>query len=117
MEQQGTIEGYTKAFWSGVTTLELAKKIVWSIDNDIIGLHHVTNGIPINKYELLMLFKKVTNKEVSILAVEGRVTNKTLQDTRQLFDDPIPSYENMLIEMVSFIKANPDLYKHRYFLG
>ena len=110
MSQQGTITGFTKALWSGVTTLELAKAVEWAIDNDIKGLYQVTNRTPINKYELLMLFKKLTNKAIEIEAVEGRVTNKTLLDTRQKLSQPIPSYEDMLREMVNFMRAHPDLY-------
>lgn len=110
MSQQGTITGFTEALWSGVTTLELAKAVEWAIDNDIKGLYQVTNGTPINKYELLMLFKKITNKAIEIEAVEGRVTNKTLLDTRQELSHPIPSYEDMLREMVNFMRAHPDLY-------
>ncbi|MFT6905632.1 MAG: dTDP-4-dehydrorhamnose reductase [Oleiphilaceae bacterium] len=110
MRQQGSIKGFTKSLWSGVTTVELAKAVEWAIDNDIQGLYHVTNGISINKYELLMLFKKMTNKNIEIKAVDGRVTNKTLCDTRQELDEPVPSYEDMIHEMVSFIKAHPELY-------
>jgi dTDP-4-dehydrorhamnose reductase len=110
MRQQGAIKGFTKSLWSGVTTVELAKTVEWAIDNDIQGLYQVTNGIPINKYELLMLFKKITNKNIEIEAVEGRVTNKTLVDTRQELNDPVPGYEDMLREMISFIKAHPELY-------
>jgi dTDP-4-dehydrorhamnose reductase len=110
MRQQSAIKGFTKTLWSGVTTLELAKAVEWAIDYDIQGLYQVTNGIPINKYELLMLFKKITNKNIEIEAVEGRVTNKTLVDTRQELNDPVPGYEDMLREMVSFIKAHPELY-------
>ena len=31
MNQSGVIEGFTKAIWSGVTTIELAKAIKWFI--------------------------------------------------------------------------------------
>ena len=112
MKQQGIIKGYSKSLWSGVTTLELAKRVLWAIDYDIKGLYHITNGIPINKYELLMLFKKLTNKAINIEKVEGRVTDKTLLDTRQELKEPIPDYETMLRDMISFIRARPDLYKH-----
>jgi len=110
MSQQGSIKGYTKALWSGVTTLELAKAVEWAIEHSISGLYHVTNGKPINKYELLMLFKKYTKKDIQIEAVAGRVTNKTLVDTRQELDAIIPDYDDMVRDMVGFMKAHPDLY-------
>ena len=62
MNQQGDISGFTKAIWSGVTTIELAKVVKWSIDNDITGLYHVTNNTSISKYELLKIISKVYKK-------------------------------------------------------
>ena len=110
MRQQGSIKGYTKALWSGVTTLELAKAVEWAIERDISGLYHVTNNKPINKYELLMLFRKHTGKEIHIEAVDGRITDKTLLDTRKELDDAIPDYDDMVRDMVGFMKDHADLY-------
>ena len=116
MRQEGSIQGYTESVWSGVSTLELAKAVEWVIENDISGLYHVTNGQAINKYELLMLFKKYTQKDIFIAAVEGRVTDKSLIDTRQEREEAIPDYDLMIGDMARFIKRNTNLYAH-YQLG
>jgi len=113
MLQEGKIKGFTKSFWSGVTTLELAKAVEWAIDKDIQGLYHITNGVPINKYELLMLFKKHTKKQIEIESVEGKVTNKSFLDTRKDVNYAVPSYEEMIREMVDGIKSQGSLY-HQY---
>jgi len=110
MMQEGKIKGFTKSFWSGVTTLELAKAVEWAIDKDIQGLYHITNGVPINKYELLMLFKKHTKKQIEIESVEGKVTNKSFLDTRKDVNYAVPSYEEMIREMVGGIKSQGSLY-------
>lgn len=110
MQQQRTIQGYTKSLWSGVTTLELAKAVVWAIDSDIHGLYHVTNGQSINKHELLLLFKKYTNKAIEIDKVDGRKTDKSFIDTQQQRDYVIPSYDIMIAEMVNQIRTHPELY-------
>lgn len=117
MSQEGSIKGFAKSYWSGVTTLELAKAIEWAIEKDIQGLYHITNGIPINKYELLMLFKKYTNKEIEIEKVKGRVTDKSFLDTRKEIDYKIPSYEKMIGEMTDFIKHHRALYKQYTIIG
>lgn len=117
MSQEGSIKGFAKSYWSGVTTLELAKAIEWAIEKDIQGLYHITNGIPINKYELLMLFKKYTNKEIKIEKVKGRVTDKSFLDTRKEIDYKIPSYEKMISEMTDFIKHHRALYKQYTIIG
>ena len=111
MSQEGRIKGFTKSYWSGVTSLELAKAVEWVIEEDIQGLYHITNGIPINKYELLMLFKKYTNKEIEIESIEGKVSDKSFLDTRKDISYAVPGYEKMISEMVHFMKYRRTLYK------
>ncbi|SVC77075.1 uncharacterized protein METZ01_LOCUS329929, partial [marine metagenome] len=106
MNQSGVIEGFTKAIWSGVTTIELAKAIKWFINNNTIGLYQLTNGIPIKKYDLLHLFKKYTNKNIEIAKVDGIFTNKSFVDTRQEMNYQLPTYDEMIRDMVSLIKNN-----------
>ena len=112
MNQSGIIDGFTKAIWSGVTTIELAKAIKWFIENNTTGLYHLTNGIPINKYDLLHLFKKYTNKNIEILKVEGIATNKSFIDTRKEINYLLPTYNQMISDMVTLIKNNRTLYGH-----
>ena len=110
MNQQGDISGFTKAIWSGVTTMELAKVVQWSIDNDISGLYHVTNNTSISKCDLLKLFQKHTNKGINIKPVEGNNVDKSFIDTRLLMNYQIPSYDEMISDMVSLIVNNKTLY-------
>lgn len=111
MMQKGVINGFTKAIWSGVTTLELAKAVKWAIERDIKGLYHITNNTPINKFELLTLFKKYTKKEITIEAVDGRDVDKSFIDTRKEIDYKIPEYEVMVKEMVELIRSKKELYR------
>ena len=110
MNQQGDITGFTRAIWSGVTTLELAKAIKRSIDSDITGLYHVTNNSSINKYELLKLFQKYVKKDIDTKPVDGKNVDKSFIDTRLLMNYKIPSYDEMISDMVSLIVNNRALY-------
>ena len=110
MGQSGEISGYTKAIWSGVTTTELAKAVKWSIDHHITGLYHVTNNSSISKYDLLQLFQKYTKKDINIKPFSGKDVNKSFIDTRLLMDYEIPSYDQMISDMVSLIANNRPLY-------
>lgn len=103
MAQSGDISGYTKSIWSGVTTIELARAVEWSIRENITGLYHITNNSSINKYDLLKLFQKYTGKDINISAIDGNETDKSFIDTRQILDYKIPSYEEMIAEMVELI--------------
>ena len=110
MNQSGTINGFTKATWSGVTTIELAKAVMWAIDNKITGLYHVTNNSPICKYDLLQLFKKYTKKNIEIVPVDGKEVNKDFIDTRKQINYEIPSYDQMVSDMMNVIRSNRFLY-------
>ena len=110
MGQSGEIPGYTKAIWSGVTTTELAKAVKWSIDHHITGLYHVTNNSSISKHDLLQLFQKYTKKDINIKPFSGKDANKSFIDTRLLMDYKIPSYDQMIFDMVSLIADNRPLY-------
>ena len=52
MQQKGVISGYTQAFWSGITTIELAKVIHQAILQDIKGLLIVAGNPKIDKFSL-----------------------------------------------------------------
>ena len=106
MNQKGTINGFTKAIWSGVTTLELAKAVKWAIQNNITGLYHITNNTSINKYDLLNLFKKYTKKEIVINDIEGKNIDKSFIDTRKEINYIIPSYDEMVENMINLIRNN-----------
>jgi len=110
MSQKGKINGYVKSIWSGVTTIELAKAVKRAIDNGTTGLYHITNGIPVTKYDLLNLFRKYAGRSVEIVPVDGIVSDKSFIDSRKEFDYVIPSYETMVKEMFEFINAHPEIY-------
>jgi dTDP-4-dehydrorhamnose reductase len=117
MRQSGTIKGFTKAIWSGVTTLELAKAVEWAIKENITGLYQITNGVPINKYEILVLIKKYTKRKIEIEMDDGYFTDKSFIDTREEKNYCIPDYDTMIKEMVEFMKVNFHLYSSLYSIG
>jgi len=116
MSQSGEISGYTKAIWSGVTSIELAKAVKWSIDKNITGLYHITNNSSISKYNLLKLLKKYTKKNIIIKPYDCKDVDKSFIDTRLLLDYEIPSYERMVSDMVDLILKNRSLYS-QYKIG
>ncbi|MGW8184827.1 MAG: dTDP-4-dehydrorhamnose reductase family protein [Candidatus Moraniibacteriota bacterium] len=111
MKQSGEVKGFNNVIWSGITTLELAKSIEKSFTFDIAGLYHLVNNQKINKYDLLLLFKKWMKKEIEVLKDDGYVSDKSLINTRTDFDFEIPSYEKMVEEMSIWINNDKDKYK------
>lgn len=111
MSQSAEVNGFTKAVWSGVTTLMLAKVVDWAIENKTTGLYHVTNNKSIDKYSLLSLIKKHTRKDISINPVDGKKINKSFIDTRNELDFIIPDYEIMVKDLVNMMQQNKEIYK------
>mgnify|MGYP003586559201 CR=1 FL=1 len=115
MKQNGTINGYSKAIWTGVTTLTLAKAIEQSLDEDVAGLVNLVNNTSINKFELLCLFNKYfRSSELCIVPSEAVYVDKSLVRTRMDFSFIVPSYEQMMVEMAEWVNANKSLYPHYF---
>jgi len=112
MNQSDDILGFTNALWSGVSSLELAKAVHWSINEDITGLYHITNNTYISKYEILKLFKKHTRKHIKITPVDRNNLNKSFKDTRMIIDYDIPSYDQMIFDMVREVEKQKSIYPH-----
>jgi dTDP-4-dehydrorhamnose reductase len=112
MNQDNTINGYSKSIWSGITTIELAKCLKIMIDNNITGLYHLTNGNPISKLDLLSILNKYRINPLHIEQIDGVVTNKSFIDSRNELKYTIPDYHTMIFDMFTHIKNNENLYKH-----
>ncbi|XOK60433.1 dTDP-4-dehydrorhamnose reductase family protein [Paenibacillus elgii] len=113
MKQKGEINGFTKAIWNGVTTIELSKAIVAAIKQNLTGLYHLTPQKNINKYDLLQLFKKeFAKQDVEIIPFDDFVVDKTLINTRSDFDYQIPPYHEMIHEMALWVKKYKGMYQY-----
>ena len=95
MHQCGEINGFRTAIWGGVTTLELAKAIDFSLDNGIVGLIHLSNGVGISKFDLLNLFKEIWGKDTVIKPYDGNEVDKSIEKSLRL-DYEVPSYRQMM---------------------
>lgn len=112
--QKGTIKGYTKTYWSGVTTLELAKIADHCIRHGVSGLVNLAMREKISKYDLLGLFKDIWGRDdVAIEREDGAVCDKSLLSSRRdlKFQFP-PSYPAMLTELRHFMNKHRDWYRH-----
>lgn len=111
MKQQGTINGYSGAIWTGVTTLTLAKAMEQAILENLCGLYNLVNNESISKYELLLLFNKYfRNNELTINGNDTLKLDKSLRRKRNDFSFDVPSYEQMVKEMCDWVNTHSDLY-------
>lgn len=111
--QTGVINGYQKALWDGITTIELAKGIDDAITQNLTGLYHLVPDTNISKYDLLQLFVRVFDRtDITVNPETTTISDKTLINTRTDFSHTIPTYEVMLTEMKTWIKDHQGLYEH-----
>lgn len=83
LAQQGKVNGYRKAIFSGLPTVELARVIRdFVLPNPALaGLFHVA-AEPINKYELLKLIATVYDKNIRIEPDDRLVIDRSLNADR-----------------------------------
>ena len=113
MNQKNEVNGFSQAFWSGITTVELAKVIHNAIVENIAGLVVVAGKNKIDKYSLLKLFNKVFKNEGLIVHENTDYkVDKSLHSIRKDFNYQVSDYESMLLEMKQWIDGNNYSYYH-----
>jgi len=113
MKQEGKISGYTNAFWTGVTTIELAKAVVAAIEQGAQGLQHLVYGEKISKYDLIDLFRVVFKRNnLEIEKFNDYYVDKSLIKNDSDFNYNVPPYKVMIEEMGKWILDHRYLYNY-----
>lgn len=83
LAQEGSVKGFTRAIFSGLPTVEIARLIRDHVipHPDLHGLYHVS-AEPINKFDLLTLVANRYGKSIDILPDETYVIDRSLDSTR-----------------------------------
>jgi len=112
LKSNSRVAGYSNVFWSGVTTLELARFVRELLVKDIHGLYHLTNNNRISKYELLLMLSRVINKNIEIIPIENPVHDRSFINTRRDLKYTVNSYKDMIDDVCIWINNNRKLYQH-----
>jgi len=90
--------GFENHIWSGITTLEWCKSIEALLEKNERGLHHISSE-SISKMDLLLLFRNVFKKDISIIG-----SKDSLDIDRTLLDSSIKvcNIKDQLIELKNF---------------
>jgi dTDP-4-dehydrorhamnose reductase len=104
LSQSGTVKGFTRAIYTGFTTLEMSRitEMLLLTYPDAHGVYQVSSE-PINKYELLLLFREKLNKEIEIVPDESFVCDRSLDSARfrSEFHYTPPTWSTMIEELAS----------------
>ncbi len=113
MKQTGPVNGFTRAMWTGQTTLQLAKTMEKAAEMKASGLYNTVPDCSISKHDLLLLFNRyLRDGKIEIIPSDSFVADKSLKRTRFDFPYLIPDYETMVREMADFTKKHKSLYPH-----
>ena len=100
---KGTVHGYRKTIFSGLTTYAMAEIIEILIEKHsaVRGLYNVSSE-PINKYDLLIRFKEALNLDIEVIPDDYVVKDMSLDSTkfRKLTDIYIPTWDEMIEDLV-----------------
>lgn len=105
------LKGYSQAFWSGITTIELVKVIKWVIEDNVFGLKQIAPNNKINKYDLLNLFNEIfRDNNIHIIEDSHYKVDKSLVSINTDFIYNVPDYKIMLLEMKRWIETESIYY-------
>ncbi|MBI5296376.1 MAG: SDR family oxidoreductase [Chloroflexi bacterium] len=104
LAQQGRINGYRKAIYTGFTTHEISRIILNHVipHPELSGLYHVSSE-PISKYDLLNIAREEFGKSIEIMSDDEFDCDRSLDSTRfrQATGYQPPSWQEMIAEMAS----------------
>lgn len=101
MRQDEKISGYSNVYWSGITTLELAKAIysIIEFNPELTGIYQLALSHKISKYTLLKLISKVWNKKITIKKNRDKICDKSLINSSTPIKNYIlPLYYKLMLE-------------------
>lgn len=109
LRQREEVRGYTRATYTGFTTLEMARIVarVLSAPDELGGVYQVSSH-PISKFELLRQLNEALGGERKIEPYSAFFCDRSLISTRfrRLFDYEPPEWSAMIMELANQIRES-----------
>tara|TARA_B100001057_G_scaffold228076_1_gene228361 strand:- start:2309 stop:3157 length:849 start_codon:yes stop_codon:yes gene_type:complete len=110
LSQSNSTRGYTNAFFSGLTSLELSKIIFkfFIKKNNLYNLVLHVGGFKISKYNLLIIIKKIFKKKINIVRFKDFKIDRSLNSKKfqNLTKYKIKSWTILVKELKAFMLKN-----------
>ena len=110
LRQNGEVNGFTDAIWTGVTTIEFARVIEKLLLQKAHGLFQCAPDTSISKYELLKVFEKYFPNNRKVIPISKSRLDKSLIPFMGDYKVEIPDYDTMVADMLSWIKNHKKIY-------
>lgn len=114
LRQQGQVNGFANAIWTGVTTEEYAREIELLLIQGKHGVFQSTPSLSISKYELLKLFEKHFPHGREVLRIDNQRVDKSLVQDFGDADIVVPSYDKMVADVRHWVQSHRELYPKYY---
>ena len=102
LSKSGTVNGFTKAIYTGFTTLEMSRIIENMLVNhpEACGVYQVSSD-PITKYDLLLLFREKLGHKIEIIPDASFTCDRSLDSSRfrKEFLYTPPTWDTMIEEL------------------
>jgi dTDP-4-dehydrorhamnose reductase len=113
LSQRVPVRGFTKAIYSGFTTIEMARIISDFVlpNPDLSGIYNVSSA-PISKHDLLQLVAQRYAKNIKIEPYDGFVLDRSLDSAkfRALTGYVPPPWEKLVEDMHADYQAHAESY-------
>lgn len=114
LSQTRDVQGFTRVFWSGVTTLELARFIDFACEREISGVYHLCSQ-RISKYDLLKTIKEIFNKGPAIHPDGHLSVDLSLISSRREVNYKVGDIKRMLTQLKNWMSEHPNIYQANSF--
>ncbi|WP_027192587.1 dTDP-4-dehydrorhamnose reductase family protein [Fundidesulfovibrio putealis] len=109
LAQRGVVRGYTRAFFSGLTTLELSRVVEMLLDapGELHGAYNLS-AAPISKHALLARLGELAGHPAILVEDDSLAVDRSLDSSRfqRDFGYAPPSWEEMLLELAQQIRTH-----------
>lgn len=109
--QNGEVNGFANAIWTGLTTIEFTKEIEWLLLNEKHGIFQLVPDYAIGKYDLLCLFEKYYPGDRIINRVDNKKVDKSLIPVCGGIN--VPDYETQIVEMRKWTDDHKEIYRYQ----
>ena len=112
LRQSGSVPGYRRAIWSGLTTKEVARVVSHLVEGNqnLDGIWHVSSQ-PISKYELLKILNEQLGRQNVVVPDDSLVIDRSLNSEKFQAATGYhpPTHEAMLSELASEIRQRKEM--------
>lgn len=114
LKSKGSVQGYKKAFFSGLTTLQLSKFIEKILFKKFESGLFNSGGDKISKFDLLLKIKEIYYKDISIYSTNNFKIDRSLNSLKfyNHFNFKKRSWKKMLKELNQFYLKNKHFYEN-----